>query len=69
MFGGGAANSCGIALGLLLKVDYLPVVVAFSDVALTRIVHGREHDLRVRPLGAELLHQWGDSAADEVVAG
>ena len=55
-------------LRLLLQADDLPGLVEFRDAELTRIGHLREHDLRVRPLGAELLHQRGDAADDEVVA-
>ena len=44
-----------------------PVVVQFGDTELARIGHLREHDLRIRPHRAELLHQRGDTADDEVV--
>ena len=55
-------------LWLLLQADHLPGFVEFRHTEVTRIGHRREHDLRVRPLGAELLYQRGDAADDEVVA-
>jgi hypothetical protein len=74
MNGGGEhvhADEREIALGprrLLLQADDLAAVVEFCDTELSRVGDPGEHDLGVRPRGAELVDQRRDAADNEVVA-
>ena len=64
------ADQREVALGvlrLLLQAHHLAGGVQLGHPELPRVRHAGQHDLGVRAAGAELLHQRGDPAHDEVV--